>query len=259
MPSSGPRRPRCRVRARIRRFASAAPGESSQSDASSAFASSARRSSPQSVGAGRALGSSARGPIAARPPLHPGWRRKLGAGADERGRGGPSLPGMETTSQTRPQAAAPDLGPRPPAERRSQSGACASPSARSSGARDRPRGPPRRDLRLPRPERGRQDDDGRDPRGLPGGRRAARSRCSARTRRGAPRAWRERVGIVLQESPGEVELTVRECMEFYAGLYRRPRAGRRDARPGRPRGSRGEARERRSPAASGGGSTSPWR
>jgi ABC-2 type transport system ATP-binding protein len=39
----------------------------------------------------------------------------------------------------------------------------------------------------------------------------------------APREWRERVGIVLQESPGEVELTVRECLEFYAGLYRRPR------------------------------------
>jgi ABC-2 type transport system ATP-binding protein len=39
----------------------------------------------------------------------------------------------------------------------------------------------------------------------------------------APGAWRERVGIVLQESPGELELTVRECMEFYAGLYKRPR------------------------------------
>jgi ABC-2 type transport system ATP-binding protein len=39
----------------------------------------------------------------------------------------------------------------------------------------------------------------------------------------APRGWRERVGIVLQESPGEIELTVRECMEFYAGLYAAPR------------------------------------
>src|SRR6201995_4370914 len=35
--------------------------------------------------------------------------------------------------------------------------------------------------------------------------------------------WRQRVGIVMQESPGEQELTVRECMELYAGLYRRPR------------------------------------
>jgi ABC-2 type transport system ATP-binding protein len=39
----------------------------------------------------------------------------------------------------------------------------------------------------------------------------------------APREWRERVGIVLQESPGEIELTVQECMEFYAGLYAAPR------------------------------------
>ena len=39
----------------------------------------------------------------------------------------------------------------------------------------------------------------------------------------APRSWRERVGIVLQESPGEIELTVRECLEFYAGLYAAPR------------------------------------
>src|ERR1700743_1992833 len=29
--------------------------------------------------------------------------------------------------------------------------------------------------------------------------------------------WRQRVGIVMQESPGEQELTVRECMELYAG------------------------------------------
>ena len=40
---------------------------------------------------------------------------------------------------------------------------------------------------------------------------------------GAPRSWREQVGIVLQESPGEVELKVRECMELYAGLYANPR------------------------------------
>src|ERR1700744_1508204 len=35
--------------------------------------------------------------------------------------------------------------------------------------------------------------------------------------------WRQRVGIVMQESPGEQELTVREVMELYARLYRRPR------------------------------------
>src|SRR6201995_3487740 len=35
--------------------------------------------------------------------------------------------------------------------------------------------------------------------------------------------WRQRVGIGMQESPGEQELTVREVMELSAGLYRRPR------------------------------------
>jgi ABC-2 type transport system ATP-binding protein len=40
----------------------------------------------------------------------------------------------------------------------------------------------------------------------------------------ASRSWRERVGMVLQESPGEVALKVRECVELYAGLYARPRS-----------------------------------
>jgi ABC-2 type transport system ATP-binding protein len=35
--------------------------------------------------------------------------------------------------------------------------------------------------------------------------------------------WRERVGIVLQESAAEPGLTVRECLRLYAGYYRRPR------------------------------------
>ena len=51
--------------------------------------------------------------------------------------------------------------------RSSRSAGCASATARSSGRRDRPRSRARRDLRLPRAERRRQDDDGRDPRGLP--------------------------------------------------------------------------------------------
>ena len=33
------------------------------------------------------------------------------------------------------------------------------------------------------------------------------------------RAWRERIGIVLQESEPEPELTVRECLGLYAGYY----------------------------------------
>lgn len=39
----------------------------------------------------------------------------------------------------------------------------------------------------------------------------------------ADRAWRERVGIVLQECRMEGLLTVRETLEMYAGYYREPR------------------------------------
>jgi ABC-2 type transport system ATP-binding protein len=39
----------------------------------------------------------------------------------------------------------------------------------------------------------------------------------------APSAWRERIGIVLQDSEAEPGLTVRECLCLYAGYYRAPR------------------------------------
>jgi ABC-2 type transport system ATP-binding protein len=39
----------------------------------------------------------------------------------------------------------------------------------------------------------------------------------------AERSWRERIGIVLQESHPEPDLKVRECLELYAGYYREPR------------------------------------
>lgn len=39
----------------------------------------------------------------------------------------------------------------------------------------------------------------------------------------APSAWRERIGIVLQESEAEPGLAVRECLELYAGYYHAPR------------------------------------
>jgi ABC-2 type transport system ATP-binding protein len=38
----------------------------------------------------------------------------------------------------------------------------------------------------------------------------------------APRAWRDRIGIVLQESQAESLLSVRECIELYAGCYLTP-------------------------------------
>ncbi|MGH2953108.1 MAG: ABC transporter ATP-binding protein [Solirubrobacterales bacterium] len=40
----------------------------------------------------------------------------------------------------------------------------------------------------------------------------------------ATRAWRERIGIVLQECRMQPELTVHETLELYAGYYRAPRA-----------------------------------
>lgn len=39
----------------------------------------------------------------------------------------------------------------------------------------------------------------------------------------APAAWRERIGIVLQESEAEPGLTVWECLDLYAGYYHEPR------------------------------------
>jgi len=39
----------------------------------------------------------------------------------------------------------------------------------------------------------------------------------------ADRAWRARVGVVLQSSRVEQELTVRECLELYAGYYPAPK------------------------------------
>jgi ABC-2 type transport system ATP-binding protein len=41
--------------------------------------------------------------------------------------------------------------------------------------------------------------------------------------RTAPRAWRDRIGIVLQESSPELGLSVRECLQLYAGYYTAPR------------------------------------
>ncbi|MHB8328558.1 MAG: ABC transporter ATP-binding protein [Acidimicrobiales bacterium] len=40
---------------------------------------------------------------------------------------------------------------------------------------------------------------------------------------GASPAWRDRVGVVLQSSVPEPDLTVEETIELYAGFYRRPR------------------------------------
>ena len=63
----------------------------------------------------------------------------------------------------------------------------------------------------------------------------------------AGRDWRARIGVVLQESEPEAELTAQECLSLYAGYYPRPRpvaetldlvglADHRDARCGQMSG-----------------------
>ena len=74
----------------------------------------------------------------------------------------------------------------------------------------------------------------------------------------ADRDWRARVGVVLQTSRVEQDLTVRECLELYAGYYPAPRpvheviklVGLRT----RPRRAASSCR-----VASSGGWTSRWR
>ena len=51
---------------------------------------------------------------------------------------------------------------------------------------------------------------------------------------GAGRDWRARIGVVLQESEPEAELTAEECLSLYAGYYPQAAAGRRDAGAGGP-------------------------
>ena len=99
-----------------------------------------------------------------------------------------------------------------------------------------------RGLRLPRPQRRGQDDDDRDPRGLP--ERTAGEVSVLGADPGKPtREWRERIGLVLQECELDPLLTVRETMTEFASFYPSPRdvdetielvglAGKRDARVG---------------------------
>ncbi len=72
----------------------------------------------------------------------------------------------------------------------------------------------------------------------------------------ARRDWRQRIGVVLQESEVPGLLTVRESLELFAGYFERSRADRRDDRAGRARGAGRPAGGASSRAASGGGSTS---
>ena len=110
------------------------------------------------------------------------------------------------------------------------------------GPRDRPRGPPRRDLRLPRPQRRRQDHHRRDPRGLPPGQRRHGPRCSARDPGHAPARWRERIG---DRAPG-VRGRARPDRARVPGALRRllPSAPRRSTRRSRSSASPSRPSER---------------
>ena len=77
--------------------------------------------------------------------------------------------------------------------------------------------------------------------------------------RGAGRAWRERIGIVLQAASLDPYLTVRESLALYAGYYRAPRpVDEVIALVGLEEQGR-RSRAASSPAASSAGSTSAWR
>ena len=130
--------------------------------------------------------------------------------------------------------------------------------AYGDAARARRRGPdvaPRRGARAARPQRRRQDDPGRDPRGPPPRRRRRGPRARLRPR-ARERAFRERIGIVLQEAGLDPD---DQRPRGGRALRRRlpaPAAGRRGARAGRARPTAPTPARRRSPAASAAGSTS---
>ena len=70
------------------------------------------------------------------------------------------------------------------------------------------------------------------------------------------RAFRSRIGIVLQEAGLDPLIGVREALELYGSAYPQPRRCARTARARGPGGPRRAPAPRSCPAASGGGSTS---
>ena len=100
-----------------------------------------------------------------------------------------------------------------------------------------------RDLRPARPERRRQDDDRRDPRGLPRARRGIRRRCSASI---PPRAGDSTGGSGSASSSSPRRCTrqphVAESLALFAGYYEQPRDVGRGRRAHRPRGEARRAR-----------------
>ena len=114
-----------------------------------------------------------------------------------------------------------------PAEPRPPSGPGGSPSATASSAavdgidlRDRAR----RVLRLPRPERRRQDHHDADALVPRAARRRRAARCSASTPTASPGGSSGMLGVVAQDTTLDLELTVRENLLVYARYFDVPRA-----------------------------------
>ena len=102
-----------------------------------------------------------------------------------------------------------------------------------------------RDLRLPRSQRRRQDDDGADAdHAAAPDRRHARRRRPRRRRRSRRRA--RAIGVALQEAALDPLMTGRELMRLQATLHGLP-AGRGQAASGRPARPRRPDRGRRPP------------
>ena len=124
-----------------------------------------------------------------------------------------------------------------PGDRRRGTGARLRRGARRAG--HRPRGRGGRDLRLPRPQRRRQDDDGADADDAAAADRRPGHASPATTWSREARAVRASIGVALQEAALDPLMTGRELIRLQATLQglpagRGPRARRRPARTGRP-------------------------
>ena len=100
----------------------------------------------------------------------------------------------------------------------------------AGGRRDRPPGRAGRDLRLPRPQRGRQVDDGADADDAAAADRRQRPASAASTSPREGARVREVIGAALQEAALDPHLTAREHMRLQTGAARaspRPSAARR--------------------------------
>ena len=157
-----------------------------------------------------------------------------------RGRSRADAVGMITNSLEAAVAARPRPGRR--RRRSSVRGLRKAYGERQGARRRRPRRPPRRGARAARPQRRRQDHARRDPRGPPPRRRRRGRACSATTRRKRERAFRERIGIVLQEDGPRPEPHGPRGGRALRRRLPEPARRRRGARAGRARPTAPDAR-----------------